>query len=113
MTRQEILMTNLVRENGIIYSPGKFEGEMLYVPYFYDQWNLGMATEDYGKVAFFEFEERDFREFPELNGFYGIALEETESGFVNSAIYKTKEEFDLAMETERQIWAAEDEEESD
>lgn len=36
MTREQILKDYKVDANGIIRSLGKFEGEMLYAPYFYD-----------------------------------------------------------------------------
>jgi hypothetical protein len=39
MTREEILANYTVSDRGTILSPGKFEGEMLYVPYF---WGMSM-----------------------------------------------------------------------
>lgn len=37
MTRKEIAETYKVDERGVIRSPGKFEGEPIYVPYFWDE----------------------------------------------------------------------------
>jgi hypothetical protein len=36
MTRTEILAQYQVGSDGVIRSPGKFEGEMLYVPFYWD-----------------------------------------------------------------------------
>jgi len=36
MTREQITSEYNIDDNGIIRNPGKFEGEMLYVPYFWD-----------------------------------------------------------------------------
>ncbi len=36
MTREEILRQYNINEHGVIQSPGKFEGEMLYMPHFWE-----------------------------------------------------------------------------
>jgi len=46
MNREEINETYQIDKNGIIQGPGKFEGEMLYVPYFYDKWNTADTDAD-------------------------------------------------------------------
>ena len=81
----------------IIVGPGKFEGERIYVPYFYDQWGNGCASEDFGNIAFFVIDEGERITFPELDGLYGIALEESEQGFVYATIYHTKDKYDTAL----------------
>ena len=67
MTRKEIEQMYDVNEYGIITSPGKFEGEMVYVPYF---WELamgggGMDTEWDGNspIEVFEIEKDDIGNF--------------------------------------------------
>jgi hypothetical protein len=87
MTRQDILDNYDVNEHGIICSPGKFEGEMLYVPYFWDLGMNGCADEDEDGVWTFtimNFGDRVF--FPELGNAKVIRLEESEQGFVYSAV---------------------------
>ena len=81
MTRQEILDRYTLRD-GIIVSPGKFEGEMLYVPYFWEQYIDGGADEDDGDIISFTVTEDDVREFPELEGTSVVRLVVNDQGFV-------------------------------
>ena len=57
-------------KNGVIMSPGKFEGESAYVPYFWDVALDGFADEDYtdstGAVYAFDISDEDKKFFPEL-----------------------------------------------
>lgn len=108
MTREEIIKAYSPDVYGIIRQPGKFESEMLYVPYFWDASLNGMADYDFGKVLFFEISSADRANFPELGNYYGIGLEETEQGFVNSQIYYSKREYNAAVRYAEQQWAAED-----
>lgn len=66
MTRTEIEATYKI-QNGIIMSPGKFEGEPIYAPYFWDLVMDGGAdeTEDDGDI--FRISAEDRREFPEID----------------------------------------------
>lgn len=80
MTRDEILQAYQV-ENGVIVSPGKFEGETVYAPYFYEATMDGCAEElsfqeDGGGeyVALVSIHDEDREAFPE------IANETCESG---------------------------------
>ena len=87
MTRSEIL-ENYDVENGIIQSPGKFEGEMLYAPYFYAHWLDGLFDDDRVEVSglfvsVFFISDEDLREFPELTGVREVSLWEDDSGFVH------------------------------
>ncbi len=66
MTRQEIIKGYTVDQNGIIRSPGKFEGEMLYVPHFYEIWNDGFADTGNGTKASFKVTQEDREMFPEI-----------------------------------------------
>jgi hypothetical protein len=111
LTRQSILDDYAVDANKIIRSPGKFEGEPLYVPYFWDCATQGMYAEDVNGVFFMPLDESDHAMFPELylntwdgvtdptnKPAYGIALEESEQGFVYSKVYDTQAEYNAAIE---------------
>lgn len=63
-----------------VSSPGKFEGEARYVPYFWD--HIHFADEDNGKVATWRVTHEDTLQFPELKGRKYVHLMETDSGFV-------------------------------
>lgn len=81
-TRDELLEQYELNEAGLIRSPGKFEGEPIYVPYFWDKGLEGCADYDSGPVFGFEVDTSDLELFPELEGITVIALEESDSGFV-------------------------------
>lgn len=83
MNRQEILANYTVDKRGIILSPGKFEGEMLYVPFFWNAFLEGFADRDNGKVIGFDITADDRAMFPELSKRKRtIRLIEREDGFV-------------------------------
>jgi len=88
MTRQDILNSYDVRD-GRIVSPGKFEGEPIFSPYFWDIGLSGFADDDDGKVYTFRIAKDDpaHSEFPELRKWLGkrrtVRIYETETGFVN------------------------------
>ena len=100
MTRADIEKAyNVNASSGVIQSLGKFEGESIVVPHFYDQWQSGVADEDFGSIAFFTVEDEDRVEFGnELFGVYGLMLAETEQGFVNSGYFSTEQEYYDAIE---------------
>ena len=88
MNRKEILEQYEVNEHGIICSPGKFEGEMLYAPYFYDMILDGGADEteyydgeDGPPTDTFILTDEDKKEFPELKEYTKIECYESEQGF--------------------------------
>lgn len=66
MTRGEITKAYAVNENGVITSPGMFEGEMLYVPHYWEMFLEGFADRDDGKVLGFDILPEDRQQFPEL-----------------------------------------------
>jgi hypothetical protein len=82
MTRQDILDQYKVDDRGIIRSPGKFEGEMLYVPHFWDVFLNGFADRDDGKVLGFDVTADDKKEFPELKRRRTVKIVEDLNGFV-------------------------------
>ena len=74
MTRQECEDT--------VKQPGKFEGEAVYVPYYWDAYLNGGASRDDGKVLGFDVTAEDRVLFPELKGRRTVRLYERDDGFV-------------------------------
>lgn len=85
MTRHDILSTYDFNELDIISSPGKFEGEPIWAPYFWESFLMGDADDDDDTVLTFNVTDTDRKEFPELNDVAQVLLQETESGFVYSS----------------------------
>lgn len=81
MTRDDIERDFKV-SNGRITSPGKFEGEAVYVPYFWYIFLDGGADEDMGWKLIFHVTEGDRKMFPELGAKKRVALYERDDGFV-------------------------------
>lgn len=83
MTRKEIMNLYEVDEHGIITSPGKFEGEMLYTPHFWDLFLGGQGTIQQDGAVVFSITTEDMAEFPELVGdVEEVVLYEDSRGFV-------------------------------
>ena len=70
--------------DGIIRSPGKFEGEPMYAPYFYDALLNGFADEDEDGVATFIITDEDRKLFPMLAEAKSVRLWESEQGFIHT-----------------------------
>jgi hypothetical protein len=84
MRREEILRSFEVA-SGIIRSPGKFEGEPVWAPYFWEMLLDGIADEeDDGEVVTFHVTDADRAEFPELAEIAVIRMWERQDGFVCS-----------------------------
>ena len=75
-------MTNLTALEEIVKSPGKFEGESRYVPYYWESYLNGFADGDDGEVLSFKVEPEDKTLFPELRRRKVVKLIETNDGFV-------------------------------
>ncbi len=89
MTREEIVKEYDVNKYGIIQSPGKFEGEMLYVPYFWDMVMNGMHDhEREDGTCVIDVEEDDRKMFPDLENIDYVTLYEDGNGFVYTRLYK-------------------------
>jgi len=71
-----------LNDQNMIVSPGKFEGEARYVPYFWDLYMQGGASEDDGEHLYFDVEPEDVEAFPELKGRKRVILWTSDSGFV-------------------------------
>ncbi len=85
MTRAEIEADYAV-VSGVIVSPGKFEGEPVYAPHFFDA-SLNGGPDDYADdggvdVMLFAIQPEDLAEFPELEGSDNIRMWENDSGFI-------------------------------
>jgi hypothetical protein len=81
MTREEIEREyNVV--DGIIRRPGKFEGNAVYVPYFWDIAMNGFAGSRDRSLYSFDVKDGDRAMFPELNGRRTVKLLEIVDGFV-------------------------------
>lgn len=65
MTRAEI-ETEYRVENDIIRSPGKFEGESVMAPYFYDLFLAGMSDDEHENYSAFDLTDDDRQAFPGL-----------------------------------------------
>lgn len=92
MTRIEI-ETEYKVENGRIVSPGQFEGEMIYAPYFWDlALNGGSDQDEYfedgGWAAVLSVSDEDREEFPELRNAAEISIFQNDSGFIYAEISK-------------------------
>jgi hypothetical protein len=87
--------------DGIITDLGKFEGEPLYVPAFWEHVLDGFGDTHYdGDTAtdFFVVNDEDRRVFPGLADVYGLALWETTHGFVECETFDSREAFDKVIE---------------
>jgi hypothetical protein len=97
MTRQEIEKAYRV-ENGRIVSPGKFEGEPIYAPSYWDYVLEGCSgstldTPD-GPVDCFILDPSDRADWPELGNTYALALWEADQGFVHCEHFDDEAAFD-------------------
>ena len=87
-------------EDGVIRSPGKFEGEAVYVPYLWEVYLNGGAAEDDGETITIDVEDDDRKEFPELDTVVRAYLEEDSNGFVYCHV---EEENGVDQVRERQL----------
>jgi len=81
MTRHEIESAYHV-VSGRIVSPGMFEGEMVYVPHYWDAYLNGFADRDDGTVLGFDITSSDKAQFPELKRRRTVKLIQRDDGFV-------------------------------
>ena len=85
MTRAELEGTYKVQGNRIV-SPGKFESENIWAPYFWDvamEGGVEMEFDDgRGVVIVVGINSGDVEQFPELDGFGIVELFEDDNGFV-------------------------------
>jgi len=100
--RDQILADYEIDKHGRIKSPGKFEGEMLYVPYLWDGIMEGGGDQTVydgdTPVDFVQFTDEDLELFPEIGDAFGIALWESDTGFVNTREFNNEDEYNDAIE---------------
>lgn len=74
-------------EHDRITSPGKFEGEPVFAPHFWDMGLQGFADSDDGQVYKFKITPKDREEWPQLDAWLGrkrtLSLREDDQGFVH------------------------------
>ena len=97
--------TYTVDSHGKITTPGRFEGEPLWVPHFNQVYLDDLhTTEDVGGGLIFEVQPQDEEMFPDLKGHTHVRLVCTDDGFVYGAKYVTKAdlpaEFDESFDWE-------------
>lgn len=66
----------------MVQSPGKFEMENRYVPYFYDDYLGGLADDVTDDTIVFRVMEHDVEKFPELEGREFVKLFISSDGFI-------------------------------
>ena len=98
----------------IILDPGKFEGEHISVPHFYDSALDGGSADVYSEDTLYTFiiiAAEDLAEFPDLTE-YGLMIWEDSQGFVRTEWFSTRAEYDCAfsdMETAAELEDREEE----
>lgn len=88
MTRTELEQQYRVKGTWVV-SPGKFEGEDIWAPYFWDIAMDGGAAEEWrgdGVVYTVGIDPEDLQQFPELAGFRSVELYEDGDGFVSCTV---------------------------
>lgn len=94
MTRKEILQSYEVNEHGTITSPGKFEAEPIYAPYFYsmDDCDEELVDDNNDTAFVYYVKTYDRLEFPELseNDAF-VVLTESDQGFVSCRAFSNDE----------------------
>jgi hypothetical protein len=78
MTHDELQRQYEVNKKGVIVTPGKFAGQMLYVPYFWDKYLGGFADDTTAGFITFFITDDERKEFPELGRAEIITLIEIE-----------------------------------
>lgn len=85
-TRDQIEADYETDAKGRITSPGKFEGEMIYIPFFWSEVLNGGADDEDGNRAVFIITPQDRALFPEIPGdVIRLELSEDNYGFIHSA----------------------------
>lgn len=89
MTREQIYEDYNVDGNGVVRSPGKFEGEPAWAVYFWHVYlDDGCAdAEDKDGRLYFDLRDEDKTVWPELRGYSTVTLEESEQGFVYADVH--------------------------
>ncbi len=86
-----------VNKHGYIQDPGKFEGEPESSVYFWDLLMNGAGDDGWGGKTFFILSTGDKKRFPNLASRYGLAIYETDQGFVQHETFLNLEEYNAAV----------------
>jgi hypothetical protein len=82
-TRSDIEALLELDVNGVIITPGKFEGSPAYVPYYWDKGLDGWADDEPDEVSYlFYITKEDINEFPELSCKDRVVVTIDDYGFV-------------------------------
>lgn len=85
-TREDIEKEFDIDGAGFITSPGRYEAEPLYTPYFHDIVLEGGGDDQFDDngtlVTFVDVKEKDIETFPELDGIHRVSVWESDVGFV-------------------------------
>lgn len=85
MTREQIELDYHVVD-GRIMSPGCFEGELVYVPFYWSIYMGGCADRDDGRIIGFDIRKEDRAMFPELGRLRRtVKLYQRDDGFICEA----------------------------
>ena len=71
-----------------ITQPGKFEGEPVWAPSFWNAGLEGYADEDDSDAYWFDVTDDDRREWPSLAGIARVELREDSNGFVRAWVHE-------------------------
>jgi hypothetical protein len=98
VTRDELEEQYNTNEINCITSPGKYEGEPLYVPYLWEQYGFGQGFETISThtetVEVIKVYNDMIEEFPELEGVEYVSLSEDNQGFVHSEALESDDELE-------------------
>jgi len=84
LTKRKRIEDEWTLKDGVVQDPGKFEGEMLYVIYFWNLYLDGWSDSDDSKILSFKVTAEDKAVFPELGRRRkAVKLYEDDQGFVN------------------------------
>ncbi len=76
-----MIMSNESVRNGK-FTSGKFSGQPLYAPYFWEQVKRGLADAKFGNIYVFDITPKDVKQFPDLDRFEIVKLYDDGGGFV-------------------------------
>jgi len=96
--RDEITSQYTIDDHGLIRDLGKFQMEMLYVPFYWDAGMNGCASEDTGRVWFFEICTDERAAFPELGSAFGVSIFQDDNGFIYGTIHETQKAYERMID---------------
>lgn len=108
VTRDELEEQYDTNEIDCITSPGKYEGEPLYVPYLWEEYavyghgfeTISTHTET---VEIIKIDDGMVKKFPELEGVEYVSLQESDAGFVHSSEHDTEESLESLRERAEEL----------